>query len=201
MEHFANGGEVEYHDNNLGWLPATTPVWDWAHQEYRIKPDEPKFKVGDRVIVTKGAYIHSTAGIKEINENLYIFESSIVSNTKGVINYWSIKHQDYLKLIEPKFKVGDWVRFTDTPTQIEQYNGKPYHAAVKVELWEPQLNEWCWFYSGSEPGRYILSKFKGIRKLEAVCGYNYPYETVDGGWFEKCFPFIETLPAHLKDAK
>ena len=45
MQHFENGGRVEYKEKkkNDYWTPVTSPSWDWAFHEYRIK--EPKQKV------------------------------------------------------------------------------------------------------------------------------------------------------------
>jgi len=38
MQHFANGGEVEfYSDFNKRWEELSTPVWDWRSTDYRIK--------------------------------------------------------------------------------------------------------------------------------------------------------------------
>ena len=46
MEHFKNGGEVEYlvkEDDYSSWIKCVNPLWDWFDYNYRIK--EPKQKV------------------------------------------------------------------------------------------------------------------------------------------------------------
>jgi hypothetical protein len=43
MQHFDNGGEVEYRTqtNPNYWNPSTTPTWDWFTLDYRIKKVDP----------------------------------------------------------------------------------------------------------------------------------------------------------------
>ena len=36
MQHFANGGEVEYYENKK-WFKVSVPTWDWHDYDYRIK--------------------------------------------------------------------------------------------------------------------------------------------------------------------
>ena len=43
MDHFKNGGEVEYsvkEDDYSSWTKCVNPLWDWFDYNYRIK--EPK---------------------------------------------------------------------------------------------------------------------------------------------------------------
>jgi hypothetical protein len=57
MQHFANGGVVEYvmADYN-GWVPTTQPSWDWIHCDYRIASPKKKqvrmfcWKVGSLLV-------------------------------------------------------------------------------------------------------------------------------------------------------
>jgi hypothetical protein len=37
MQHFARGGEIEIRGTNDTWYDMSTPEWDWAIYEYRIK--------------------------------------------------------------------------------------------------------------------------------------------------------------------
>ena len=53
MDHFKNGGEVEYsvkEDDYSSWIKCANPLWDWFDYDYRIK--EPKQKV-TRVTIEK----------------------------------------------------------------------------------------------------------------------------------------------------
>ncbi len=36
MKHFANGGKVEYRDNEGNWHLISDPMWNWRHYNYRI---------------------------------------------------------------------------------------------------------------------------------------------------------------------
>jgi len=45
MQHFADGGEVEvidHSDKNDKWQKTSCPVWNWAFENYRIKPQSMK---------------------------------------------------------------------------------------------------------------------------------------------------------------
>ena len=46
MQHFLNGGEVEYATKGCNrWSLATSPVWDWTNYKYRIKQEDIKYPV------------------------------------------------------------------------------------------------------------------------------------------------------------
>lgn len=43
MQHFADGGEVEFTISGRGvWGRATSPTWNWTANDYRIKPEPQK---------------------------------------------------------------------------------------------------------------------------------------------------------------
>ena len=111
------------------------------------------------------------------------------------------------------FKPGDWVKYKDQQdttiykvmdilsndlidiedTIVDKYD---------IELWQPKLGEWCWFWSKSFPKPQLLpfrSYFKnnfysteyGVTIFNGVlCECNY---------FDYCEPFIRQLPTHIKD--
>ena len=110
---------------------------------YRIKPDEPKFKVGDFV-----RYVHSTPAkaleINNINGNRYYFTNSEMS---------CVEHE--------------------------------------LEPWTPVKGEWCWFYD-SKSGKFAaLAQFKEINN-------DYFISITDASW-KYCEPFLNSLPSYLKD--
>jgi len=40
MQHFVDGGEVEYYDRlDSRWLPVREPLWNWYGSTYRVKPE------------------------------------------------------------------------------------------------------------------------------------------------------------------
>ena len=61
MEHFGNGGEVEYTETGFNkWRIANDPSWNWYDFKYRIKPEKQKIiiekwlcsdKRGDFVVI------------------------------------------------------------------------------------------------------------------------------------------------------
>ena len=48
MQHYDNGGEVEYTDEDDGhtsWRNCPNPIWDWFEFEYRIKRQKQKVTI------------------------------------------------------------------------------------------------------------------------------------------------------------
>ena len=46
MQHYENGGEVEYsnRESNI-WSGASTPVWNWVDYDYRIREQKQKVTI------------------------------------------------------------------------------------------------------------------------------------------------------------
>ena len=64
MQHYADGGEVEYsvRESNV-WNKASTPVWDWTEFDYRIKEQKQKVTI-EKWLCKSGEnsfYIHEGA--------------------------------------------------------------------------------------------------------------------------------------------
>lgn len=63
MQHFADGGEVEYMTSfSEGWKLNKSPDWNWFRCDYRIKPES----LEDRIKAE-----HSDYKVKEIKDNGY----------------------------------------------------------------------------------------------------------------------------------
>ena len=48
MQHFDNGGEVEYivkEDVYPSWIKCVNPLWDWFEYDYRIKEQKQKVTI------------------------------------------------------------------------------------------------------------------------------------------------------------
>ena len=48
MQHYENGGKVEYSEKKGGgnhWTTVTSPSWDWSYFEYRIKELKQKVTI------------------------------------------------------------------------------------------------------------------------------------------------------------
>ena len=79
MDHFKNGGEVEYsvmEDDYSSWTKCVNPLWDWFDYNYRIK--EPKQKV-----TIEKWLMQST-----IDKEYRIVETSLVDT---VVNFKKVK--------------------------------------------------------------------------------------------------------------
>ena len=101
-----------------------------------------------------------------------------------------------------KIKVGDWVRWdrgkvSEVLAVSEECLIKNHSALSNgcnihnhdLELWKPQVGDWCWFYTRDTP---ILSKFYVMehgRYTESILWTNQ----------DKCEPFIGNLPSFIKE--
>ena len=106
-----------------------------------------------------------------------------------------------IKPDEPKFKVGDFVKFTDISNKHPQQIIKIEDEIVYTEfnkclltqliLWTPVKGEWCWFYDITSVKSAALVQFKEINN-------NYFMSITDTCW-KCCEPFLNSLPSYLKD--
>ena len=119
---------------------------------------------------------------------------------------------DYrIKPEEPKFKVGDYVRYIHTnspkPLRIININCERYYfenaefilRVDEIEKWEPKEDEVCVFWKeDSEYNRAIIGRLKQI-----LSNGNYVMDYGSGCTvtYSKCMPFTGALPPHMKDNK
>jgi hypothetical protein len=59
-----------------------------------------------------------------------------------------------------------------------------------VEVWEPQVNEWCLFYN-ENANRCMLSKFEKV--------FDGMFRSTDGCHWKYCYRFDGTLPEQLTE--
>ena len=45
MQAFVEGKEIECTGNSLAWAEITNPVWNWQEFNYRVKPEQPKYRL------------------------------------------------------------------------------------------------------------------------------------------------------------
>jgi hypothetical protein len=62
-----------------------------------------------------------------------------------------------------------------------------------VEVWEPHIGEWCWFWDNS-----IYTNAQLIQYLESRGGL---FISIDGWAWDNCSKFEGELPKHLKKDK
>lgn len=75
--------------------------------------------------------------------------------------------------------LAEWSEDGDHPT-VSDFN--------IIKKWEPELNEYCWFYDNSS----LFTKFSKFKGFE---GSHYIDD--DGGYWQNCSQFIGTLPPHI----
>lgn len=81
---WADGAEIQWYANALDvWKNTPQPIWEEATQ-YRIKPPESLYKVGDMVMST-GYYVHEVESVEwneEEGEHLYELHTLVTGNTR-----------------------------------------------------------------------------------------------------------------------
>ena len=71
MQHYADGGEVEYKSQfNGDWIECLVPVWDWVNNVYRIKEQR------QRVTIEKW--------LVQYDENYFVIDVSDIENCPNV---------------------------------------------------------------------------------------------------------------------
>ena len=133
-----------------------------------------------------------------------------------------------IKPEEPKFNIGDWVVNKTSKQRIIKKVTSVYSDSVTVgdstvginvmlikdlELWQPKLNDWCWFYDVPHYDMPVLQKFVTTigNYYIALNGFNSKHTSLESvPSFEKgisdsynrwkyCEPFLGTLPSTLKN--
>ena len=114
-----------------------------------------------------------------------------------------------IKPDEPKFKVGDFVRYVhSTPAkalEINNINGNRYYftnsemscVEHELELWTPVKGEWCWFYDNPDSRHSHLAQFYDMHKSSANSVLTFMSGKVLAWYY--CEPFLNSLPSYLKD--
>ena len=222
FDYWLNGGNVQAY-----YIKDSEPKW-WSDKESTnydgndnfshiisesYSPDDVLIVIDDEYVELRKAlaegktveFKHPQVGYKdwEIVTQEHIFQSVVLGRE------YRIKPE------EPKFKVGDWVRDGKTIYQfIEPSSTYSYKLSLdRCELWQPQLGEWCWFYTSRSYDTPCLRKFitiindtyialnsqnsKHITPTEVPSfkkGISDSYVT-----YKNCEPFIGQLPSYLKE--
>ena len=203
FDHWLNEGKILYkHTNSNAWWNEEPWSYSLSYVTAIIINDEyvefRKALVEGKTIQLNGTAVNGGYGEtwNDCNkENLFIY---------GITAY-------RIKPDEPKFKVGDFVRYIHAnpprALEINNINGNRYYFTNsemsclehELELWTPVKGEWCWFFNDDRIP--TISQFVEVddnitRKYFAV----YPNRPKAlGSWYKKCEPFLNSLPSHLKD--
>lgn len=102
-----------------------------------------------------------------------------------------------------EFKVSDWVRFTPSNEVFKihyldnnivtntKHNG--HYDIDFVELWQPQVGEWCWFWDFEQEIPKLM-QFKEMFNGDLFTSIQDKIEA-----YTYCEPFIGELPSFIKD--
>jgi len=170
------------------WVDITTsnPIFGLQPHCYRIKPEEPKFKVGQWI--SNG---NKTEQITEIKYGCWSTKTWTIHPTYKNIDKFSV-----VDAPKPKFEVGDWV--TDTTHnkvgifQESKVNGNKLvdfgdsyrESGDKVlELWKPTQGEFCVMYNTGT-----------VSKFYTVVRYNYFSEIVERHYSEYGVQYTNVAP-------
>lgn len=144
----AEGKTIEYLNANGDWVIKGSMIFQYPSTAYRIKPEEPKFKVGDYVVVTKND------GTKIINqfkredtdgEHYKIVFTKIIDHG---LNFIYNKHIHTLKLWTlEEADDGEWVL-----VQYEDVLREQVKDVSKEQM------DWCVPYIGQTPAQLGLEK-------------------------------------------
>lgn len=199
FDHWLNGGKLLcYTEVDGPYYEVTDEKWDFIYDIGFIINDE---FVEFRKALAKGKTIQLNEAEKFADSNRGWVDLSCKSLGESInlfpVNYYRIKPD------EPKFKVGDFVRYAlSTPAralEINNIDGNRYYFTNsemsclehELELWSPVKGEWCWFYDRASVKYSHLAKFNEMWK-------NKFRSTTDTPWYY-CEPFLNSLPSYLKD--
>ena len=98
-----------------------------------------------------------------------------------------------------KFKEGDWVREYGDGKPIK-LDGGHFRGISKMNehwfkglvAWQPEIDEWCWFWNDGDLRPPKMSKFYTIEHGGFTEGLEF--------WnYDNCEPFEGTLPTYYED--
>ena len=205
LEHYKNGGSllarIWITDDNDGdksytiWYKVGCECWD-INKVYNYTLDYHKVQI----IINDEYSIYRKA----------LAEGKAIEYLGQFSNVWhEVPEPDFnlhptcyrIKPDEPKFKVGDFVKFTDIsnkhPQQIIKIEDEVAYTEfnkcllTQLILWTPVKGEWCWFYDSKFSKSTVISQFK------EKCDDGFVTNT-DTTW-NFCEPFLNSIPSYFKD--
>ena len=197
FDYWLNGGSLCIYrtDTEEFWEPTTILNWDPS------KPETILYIINDK-------YVEFRKALAEGKVIEYLGQSS---------NVWhEVQEPDFnlhptcyrIKPDEPKFKVGDFVRYAHANSpktlEINNINGDRYcftnseMSCLEHELepWTPVKGEWCWFWDKCTPHRPTLRQYDIFPE---GYGEENMFHDSEQNPFDFCEPFLNSRPSHLKD--
>ena len=193
FDHWLNEGSLLMSNKNTKvWITLTNNTWACTAPS-----------VDNLLIVINDGYVEFRKALAEGKVIEHIGQSSNVWHEVQEPNFILHPTCYRIKPDEPKFKVGDFVRYirahAPRALEINNINGNRYYFTNsemsclehELEPWTPVKGEWCWFYDKSSNKYSHLAKFNEMWK-------NKFRSTTDTPW-QFCEPFLNSLPSYLKD--
>ena len=197
FDHWLNEGSVLI-NSDLGWCPIAKE-FTWS---CNISVDA--------LLVINDEYSEFRKALAEgkiIQINNSKPENWIDIDTDKLANY----NPSFLRIKpdEPKFKVGDFVRYAySTPAralEINNINGNRHYFTNskmsclehELEPWTPVKGEWCWFYDNLDSKYSHLAQFYGMNISEDNSLSTFMSSIITKWYY--CEPFLNSLPSYLKD--
>ena len=94
MQHFRDGGEVEFRKRGLDWMRTISPSWDFSTRDYGKKP-EKKYKPWTHQTIT-ASYVRD----KSWPQGFYASVLSVCGDKIIVLNGGVFMHVYYTDLLE-----------------------------------------------------------------------------------------------------
>ena len=195
FDHWLNEGSVLI-NSDLGWCPiATEFTWSCNISVNTL------FIINDE-------YVELRKALAEGKTIEYLGQSSNVWNEIPEPDFILHPTCYRIKPDEPKFKVGDFVRYiyatTPRALEINNINGNRYYFTNsemsclehELEPWTPVKDEWCWFWDKCTPHRPTLRQYDIFPE---EYGEENMFHDSEQNPFDFCEPFLNSPPSYLKD--
>ena len=138
FDHWINGGELLA--KNIDCADSWHPFQYWNHNDWNIEPEKVAIIINDeytefRKALAEGKKIHIAS-----DEIQSYYLNGIPGYLTTDCDFTLTVDKYTVKLEEPKFKVGDWVRIA-IDNNIYQLTDEDMCDNLDKELWKPQPGE------------------------------------------------------------
>ena len=128
MQAYDRGEEIEmgHTDDDEGeWASVEVPIWNWGVFDYRVKPKEPKFKIGDEIVCKSSRDIANPEVWRVGSPMIEGIDPDDFINTNDVLWYW--EYQD----VDGEWKMTD-ARYTKSDLSNEVLGPNERETAIPL---------------------------------------------------------------------
>ena len=204
FDYFLNEGKILYkHIHSNAW---------WNEDPWNYSPSYvTAIIINDEYSIYRKALAEGKT--VQANVNYWSFPETEEFNWQDIASPDSFNKFNLLNLRikpdEPKFKVGDFVRYVHSTQaialEINNINGNRYYftnsemSCLKHELepWTPVKGEWCWFYDNPDSKYSLLAQFYDMNISEDNSLSTFMSSPIIKWYY--CEPFFNSRPSYLKD--